>query len=155
VLMWDIAYGKCYDLCDRANVSLIIGWITSGLIWGVHVSTPSYSYVKHDHDHVAIRTSSDPMGASRKDSDKVAIKNANQLLKASVAVICCSRRAMIPVTLENPASSLLFLTPPLLQLLRLPGVEDVTVDSCMFGSPWRKPLRIIWVQCPARSFGCF
>jgi hypothetical protein len=156
VLKWDIAHGKCYDLCDRANVSLIIGWITSGLIWGVHVSTPSYTYVKHDHDHVAIRTAFDPMGASSCTySDKVAIKQANQLLKASVAVICCARRAMIPVTLENPASSLLFLTPPLLQLLRLPGVDDITVDSCMFGSPWRKPLRIIGFNVPLGPLAAF
>ena len=45
-------------------------------------------------------------------------------------------------TLEQPATSLMWLFDPIAQLISRFGIFIVTTDVCMFGAPWRKPTSI-------------
>ena len=48
-LAWDIT-GPQHDITIASNVGLIIGWITSGWILGIHLGTPCNSFSRaRDH----------------------------------------------------------------------------------------------------------
>ena len=58
-----------------------------------------------------------------------------------VARLCHSLQ--IPFTLENPKSSRLRQFDPVVRLLGLDGVDFVDFDMCGYGTPYKKPTRIM------------
>eukprot|EP00959_Pyramimonas_sp_CCMP1952_P100442 2101050-Pyramimonas_sp.AAC.1 len=45
--------------------------------------------------------------------------------------------------MENPASSMCWLFPPLMNVMESEGVRLIYLDFCMFGTEWRKPTRVL------------
>eukprot|EP00959_Pyramimonas_sp_CCMP1952_P242037 5059550-Pyramimonas_sp.AAC.1 len=69
----------------------------------------------------------------------------NALHMFSIAVIRLRRQHNVPVGLENPRTSIMWLAPPLLPLLRADDCRLHHFDQCAFGTPWRKASTIaIW-----------
>ena len=68
----------------------------------------------------------------------------------TVSVIRLSIELQIPVGLENPLCSRLWLLPELDQLSGLPCAQRVNLHMCQFGAPWMKPTQIrLWNCGPA------
>ena len=101
--------------------------------------------------------------------------SGNATAQACVDIILSCKSHKVPVALENPRDSLLFLHPALQAAAKgLPQLSpledcclepppvnlDVTFDMCAFGTPWRKPTRLwLWNLCEAdvtslRSMKC-
>ena len=93
-----------------------------------------------------LRTSDELMGVrglSEANQRKVDLGNAS--LSFTIAIIRLCRKHGIPVGLENPRTSILWLAPPLLPLLRASDCRHHHFDQCAFGTPWRKPTTIaLW-----------
>ena len=67
------------------------------------------------------------------------------MLHVTAAVIRLCKKHHIIVSLENPRSSRLWITPVMLQLLRT--ASKWKVDFCQYGTEWKKPtLFCIWSQ---------
>ena len=63
------------------------------------------------------------------------------MFSSQVARLCHSLH--IPSTLENPKSSRLWQLDPVVRLLGLDGVGFVDFDMCGYGTPYKKPTRIM------------
>ncbi len=92
---------------------------------------------------VALRGSADDQflglqGLSEPDTQK--LQTGNELAVWTAKTIKLAIRHRVPVILENPASSMLWLFPPIRQLLKL-GTSSV-VDMCAFGTSYKKPTRL-------------
>ena len=89
--------------------------------------------------------------------EKTTLADGNATAQACVNIILSCKSHNVPVALENPRDSLLFLHPAvqaaakgLPQLSPLEGCcleappvnVDVSFDMCAFGAPWRKPTRL-------------
>jgi len=71
------------------------------------------------------------------------VDEANTLVQFSTGILLLGRRMGVPVTLENPASSLMFHMPSIARLAALPGFSSAVCEYCMFGAPWRKSTKLI------------
>jgi hypothetical protein len=77
---------------------------------------------------------------SSKDTERIRIGNKS-------ALWCCrlirhAIRFNVPIVIENPATSRLWLFPPLMRLI-LKSQSDIYCDHCQFGAPWRKHTRLV------------
>ena len=62
----------------------------------------------------------------------------------------------VPVCLDNPATSMLWLAEPVMKLLIRPACQSINVDQCCFQSPWRKRTKLLFGCVPdvSRFNGC-
>ena len=147
-MLWDICLGEEYDLSNLSNVRLINSWIRAGVIIGVHLGTECKSFSRardRPNGPPRLRSNQHVLGlpniASAIDRRKVLIGNI--LMRASVRIFQTCLECLVPVTLENPASSRLWLCPGVLKLARHRRCNMTTVEFCMFGTPWRKSTSIL------------
>ena len=74
--------------------------------------------------------------------DQEAVRVGNMLMAFSAAVFNLCIRLAVPVTIENPARSRLWVCPPMVALLRRKRPRLLPLRSsacgCMWGKPWRK-----------------
>ena len=143
ILKWDTNFGIAYDLCIAGNVLLTLGWIRAGLICGIHLGTPCQSFSRIRGLGIgppAIRSDAEPMGLSTplRPGDVRALQVGNKLLHVSCRVFHACLIHRIPVSLENPATSRLWLTPCIRHLKSRKLVSLTTTEFCMWGKPWRK-----------------
>ncbi len=90
---------------------MVRGWLLGGAIWGIHLGTPCSSFSR------ARRGTPPPLrdalrimgldGLSIKDQERVKIGNALMTFSFGVLMLC--HRLLIPATLENPATSMIWL----------------------------------------------
>lgn len=141
----DFLMGPQHDLRSKAVRGTILGWIRSGLIKAVHLGTPCNSFSRARDRRPGpppLRSDEHPLGLSGlRESDETKVREGNLFLRFSVQVFLLCVMLHIPVTLENPATSRLWICPPILALLRKRGVHYVDIDFCAFGKPWRKRTR--------------
>ena len=81
---------------------------------------------------------------SPKDIDK--IKVGNSLMKISAKIFRCCIQHDVPVALENPHTSRLWLAPLIKHLLHHRATSWGYTDFCMDGKPYRKRTRIMWAN---------
>ena len=79
---------------------------------------------------------------SPSDQKKVDDGNAMTLFTVSIIQLCIE--AKIPVALENPLTSMIWLLP---EVAQLGGAQEVKLDMCQFGTPWMKPTRLLLWNC--------
>ena len=72
--------------------------------------------------------------------DRWRVKLGNQSARWMVRVIRHAIKTKTPLIMENPATSRLWLCPPIRRLLASASV--VTLDACQYGAPWRKSTRL-------------
>lgn len=143
MLMWDISLGEQYDLRVRANQRLILGWLKAGQVRGVHMGTPCQSFSRardHGPGPPPLRSDAWPMGLPTlaRTGDQEAVRVGNMLMAFSAAVFHLCIRLAVPVTIENPARSRLWICPPTMALLRRKATAFTLTEFCMWGKPWRK-----------------
>ena len=83
-------------------------------------------------------------GLSEKDQRKVDI--GNSLMKFSAKIFRCCIQHNVPVALENPHTSRLWLAPPIKHLLNHKYTNWGYTDFCMDGKPFRKRTRLMWAH---------
>ena len=78
------------------------------------------------------------------EKDKKRVQEANVMLKHTVALMRFAIKNKVPILLENPASSRLWLTPQITALFNETTPAIVPVDYCQYDdNPWRKPTKFI------------
>lgn len=116
VLKWDIMLGPACDLTKKSDVLMIIGWVQAGLIKGIHLGTPftSFSRIRGvGFGPPVVRSDAEPMGFKnlQRTADVELVRLGNILLTVSVQIFSLCVFFKIAGTLENPATSRLWLTP--------------------------------------------
>ena len=159
-IAWDILLGPNYDLTIPSNLLLILGWITSGWVIGIHMGTPCQSFTRardHGPGPPPLRSNEHPLGLPglARAGDLRAVQIGNTLMRVSVRVLRACARARIPCSIENPRSSRIWLCPQIESVLRLRCCSSVIVDYCMFGKPWRKSTIFAGVHLDWSGLGKF
>jgi hypothetical protein len=77
------------------------------------------------------------------------VRDGNATLRQTCEVIRVCLAHGVPVMLENPISSMMWLAPPLAKLLQHQTCQCITLDQCQFGSRWRKRTRLATWGCGA------
>ena len=67
------------------------------------------------------------------------VRLGNALAEISKRLAGAQEKAGNYWTLEQPATSLMWLFEPIAWLINRDGVFIVTTDVCMYGAPWKKP----------------
>ena len=147
-LVWDINLGADYDLTARKQQLLIRGWISAGLVSGVHLGAPCNSFSRARDSGPGpprLRSDSHPLGLPSlwRLGDIQAVNSGNRLMRFSAQVLRACLNARVPATLENPRLSRLWLCPPIASISRLRAFSFHIVDFCMFGTAWKKPTGIL------------
>ena len=142
-IVWDITLGPQYDLTKPYALSLICGWLRAGQLRGVHLGTPctSFSRIRGvGHGPGRLRSSAAPRGIESlaNEADLEIVRKGNIILDASCSIFSLCQRHEVPVSLENPSTSILWCTPQINYLRRSSTVRRVVTDFCMWGMPWRK-----------------
>jgi hypothetical protein len=149
VLEWDILKGPQFDLMVSSNRSRVRGWILSGATAAVHIGTPCKSWSRardRPGGPPPLRSNSEVWGLpGLSPGDQLKVHVGNTLARFSMSVMFAARFANIACSLENPASSRLWITPPAKRLLTSSRVSDVVSDFCQWGTSWLKPTRIVGV----------
>ena len=149
VLLWNIQYGAAYDLKLIVNQWKILGWIRASRIRGVHFGTLCNSFSRardYPPGPPPLRSDEQPLGLSNLEThDARKVRAGNVLMRFLVKVFRLCHLLQVPCTFASPATSRIWICPPVAQLLRAPHVRQVTVESCRFGTPWRKSITFLSV----------
>ena len=80
-------------------------------------------------------------------NDVVKVANGNRTMRATATIIKACLQAQIPVMLENPFHSMLWLAPPIAKLLLHSAAVSTVTDLCGFKAKWRKRTRLVGWFC--------
>ena len=148
---FDTLLDPCFDLTDRPVVRLLGGWISSGVVAGLHLGTPCASWsrarrgrpppLRNDGPFIMGFTS----GLSEADFERIRIGNLTMRSTARLIQQCIKMQT--PTSLENPATSRLWLAPPLQRLQRSIYFKKNICDFCQHKMPWRKRTRVDTWHC--------
>ena len=116
----------------------------------------SWSIARHRTN--VIRSGLHPWGLPRRlwqkpwsDNDHKALATGNATMSSALELAAECQRNGVPWALENPATSIVWLTPEVLKLLAMHGVRFVLVDFCYWGTPWRKRTGILFGHCDGQD----
>ena len=140
----DIAHGPQFDLSSRRIQQEIFQLLQSKAVKYVWMGTPcnSWSRARRWDGRGPGPLRDDAAGLlglpnlSGSDQRKVELGNALMRFSAKIFRMCMSLN--IPVVLENPHTSRLWLAPPIRHLLHHSQTEYFATDFCQDGTPWRK-----------------
>jgi hypothetical protein len=150
---FEIDDGDEYDLLRPAVRKLLLGWLAAGVVRGVWLGTTcsSWSRARRGPPHsawCAIRSNRFINGLPNlrpKDQHKVEL--GNRTMRQSAEFILACIRSNTPVMLENPATSMAWLFPPIARLLKQSSCYIINLDQCAYGTPWRKATRVASWHC--------
>ncbi|CAK0874821.1 unnamed protein product, partial [Prorocentrum cordatum] len=114
IFEWDIRWGEEYDLTRQRAQRLVRGWVNNGLIAAVWLGTPCHSWSRARDIRPGpppLRSDLHVMGLpdlAPRDAEKVRIGNALMKFSASLFSLCQAVR--VPVAIENPHMSRIWLT---------------------------------------------
>lgn len=153
----DSCYGPQFDLTKPKIQKEIVNLIKSGVVQYVWLGTPcnSWSRARRNDGRGPGPLRDDTTGLmglpnlSEKDNIKVTI--GNSLMKFSAYIFRLCVQLHIPVALENPHTSRLWLTPQLRHLLNHKYCKWGYTDFCQDGTAWRKRTRILWAHVELRQ----
>ena len=149
VLLWDISLGPEYDLRSPKNRRLVADWIRSGFIIGFHLGTPCESYSRARDvppGPPPLRSDSSPLGLPNlRPSDLLKVLDGNCFMRFSAYILRLGIRYGVPGSMENPQRSRIWLTPPLLAILRHKFSYWQVTHYCSWGKPFKKPTAFLSV----------
>ena len=129
---------------------MVIHWLRSGKVRAGHLGTPCNSFSRaRDRPGGPPRLRSDehPMGLPGLAEHLYhKVWQGNVLMRFSCWVLRLAISLHIPFTMENPHRSRLWICPPVLQILRRRVVVWKEIHFCAFGTPWKKPTRVLGVH---------
>ncbi|CAK0871421.1 unnamed protein product, partial [Prorocentrum cordatum] len=115
----DMRHGVDHNMCSKALVKLIRGWVQGGFVMAVFMGTPcnSFSLARNrPNGPPTLRASEYPEGLPElKDSCREEVDLGNSLCAASFSIFRECRLLGCPVIVENPASSHLWRQPLVLK----------------------------------------
>ena len=146
-MRWDISDGPMYDLERNENRQKLLGWLRCGAIRGWHAGFPCSSFSRaRDCGPGPRRLRSPACPAGLPDlppADAAKVHSGNLLLNLVVTLADVSRKLQIPFMLENPNTSYTWKMPRMSSLMQKPGVAQITVSYCRWGTPWRKDTKFV------------
>ena len=83
-----------------------------------------------------------------RECDREKVRIGNILMKVSFSLFLACLKVRIPVGLENPATSRLWLAGSAQYTTKQKHVHNTIVDYCQYGMPWRKRTRIMYAHVP-------
>lgn len=140
----DIQQG--FDVTHSRVKNLIRGWIRSQVVRGLWLGVPCTTW--SNERRPALRSSVAPWGFSGLSEDQqrqVAVGNAT--MTAAISLMQERAAGGIPVVTENPQGSLIWKLPVFAKMAHDGAVQEVTLDFCAFGAPWRKSTRLWSAHC--------
>lgn len=144
VFDWDPGRGPAWDLAATAPAKFLRFWLRPGLVWGMHISAPfgplQLPLKRRDE------APAPPHVASRRLASE-------SVVRVCVSLVAQCRRDRVPVAITCDSASLFRDEPSVAPLRLLACVSDALVDSCQFGEPWRRRLRIQGHRVPASEIG--
>ena len=148
VVSIDICDDSRLDVLDPSVVAVIDGWIKSKCVLGIWLATPCTSWSRARHGPInsswgPIRSNQCIYGfknLSDKDYSKVTIGNKTMRFTAHIILNCIHFKT--PCFLENPATSMLWLAPPIVKVCSHDSSRSFVCDFCQYGARWRKRTRI-------------
>ena len=145
----DIRREAASDLTLRRVQKTVRRWVTRGLVAALWLGTPctSFSRARERGPGGAIRSQLFPCGlpeVSQKDKEKIRVGNI--LVRFSTSIFEEARRRGIPVALENPWTSRLWMMPGIQRLLKLKDVRWRKLDFCAYRMPWQKRTGLMYAN---------
>ena len=139
----DILQSTAHDLEKGCLQSFIIHLIQLGVVVGIWMGTPCTSWSRARRNDgkgpPPLRSDEQPWGLpDLSDKDQARVKKGNNHLLFSLRVFRLCHRMGIPVTIENPSTSRMWLVKQMKRLMALPDVKWLITDYCQDGKPWRK-----------------
>ena len=152
----DVELDPLHDLCKKSLQSFILLLIHCDKIAGVWLGTPRTSWCRacrnDGREPWPLRSDEALWGLSNLcDRDQERVREANALARFSFRVFEICRRFGVPVALEHPATSRLWLVPQVQRLLGQPNVQLSVTDFCQDGVPWRKRTKVLSAHVDFRS----
>ena len=149
VISFEITSGPQFDLTNHNVIHTVLSWIKGGLVVGLWCGTPCTTWSRArrgGNGPGPLRNNDNLFGLpnpSPCDAEKIRV--GNKTMYATSRLIACAIKLSIPVILENPATSMLWLAPPIKKLCERVSCYNHILDFCSFGTPWRKRTRFaIW-----------
>ena len=138
----DIVYNPDFDLMNPSFLAIVLGLIFERLVRVLHLGPPcsSFSMACNRFARYAMRSAAEPGGFANLPphrAEKVRLGNALAEIAARLAE--AQEKAGNLWTLEQPATSLMWLWGPIAELIAKASTYLATIDVCMYGAPWRKP----------------
>ena len=149
------------DIIDVAFWTQLIAVLVRRLVFFLHCGTPCNTFTaarKLDGGPPPLRSRDAPMGLPNlRDCDQCLVFLGNLFLERTVEA--CYTVFMLggDFMIENPLLRLLWETDLINQLITCSRALAVDLDQCAFGTPWRKPTRllcsnelleVVCVSCP-------
>ena len=164
----DIVHGAEHDLEKRNIQQFVLAAIRAGKVAGVWLGTPctSWSRVRRNDGRGPGPLRSDQLLRglpNLSEADQARVKTGNILADFSALIFETCEKMGIPVCLENPSTSRLWLLPRFKRLSAKSSVQFQVSDYCQDGKPWRKrtglmssrvDLRPCVKQCQSRRGIC-
>jgi len=128
----------------QAHLQLLI---EAKIIFYIHFGTPCSSFSvarKNDGGPPPLRDRHHLWGLPGlrpQDQKKVTMGTEFMFFTQRMARLCSQFE--VAWSLENPASSFIWVMPPILELAQAPQVKTITLDMCRFGSSHKKPTSIM------------
>ena len=127
----DIRDGPCFDMRFKKLQDIILDYISSGKISYVHLGTPCTAW-----------SISRTRIVNKSKARKLEMEAVEFALFTAKVVRCCHRHGVL-WSVENPQSSKLWAFHPISELYSLPGAAEIIFDMCCYGSPYKKPTKIL------------
>ena len=135
------------DILDPAVFRHVKFLIKEKLIIFIHFGTPCSSFSiarKNDGGPPPLRDRQHLWGRhGLSEMDQKKLEMGNQFLRLTVELAQLCHARGIRWSVENPATSFLWLMPPMQALEALPGVRRFVLDMCRFGAPHKKPTALL------------
>ena len=149
----DNIHGPQFDLTSRKVQRDIFKLLQSGQIVYVWLRTPCNSWSRSRRGPGSLRDDHDNIYGFPwlKKADMQQIHVGNSLMRFSARVFRYCLAHGIPVTLETPHTSRLWLAPPIRYLVSHKNTEYVTTDFCQDNMPWRQRTGFLSANISLRS----
>ena len=109
MLAWDIKLGEGYDFTHKKSVALIIGWLSSSLVRGMHLATPCGSFSRARDvppGPPPLRPNEQPLGLEGLSlANQRLVDTGNVLMRNSARICSVATRLNAMWSLENPQRS--------------------------------------------------
>lgn len=144
----DLCHGNEHDLEKRSIQHFVLAAIRTGKVAGVWLGTPCTSWSRarqlDGRGPGPLRSDNQLRGlANLSVADQARVRTGNVLADFSALIFETCEKMGIPVCLENPATSRMWLLPRFKRLRSKSSVQVHLTDYCQDGKPWRKRTRLM------------
>lgn len=145
----DWSHSAALDFTKPAQQRHFRGLMRSGHIRALHLGLDCKSWsrareIPNFRNVRPLRSAEFPMGLpERTDKEQSQIDVGNSLAKFAVSLVRLARQLHVPISVENPEPSRLWLSPLFEPLLKLDDARPIVTDFCQDGTPWRKRVKFL------------